>query len=66
MLISNDSVRLTHKEKINLAKLTGSDPSHIKTIKQLENFVNAHLVNYRGRTAEEQLLRRMLESFLTK
>ena len=66
MLISDNSVRLTPKEKKNLAKLTGSDPSHIKTVKQLENFVNAHLVNYPGRSAEEQLLRRMLESFLIK
>ena len=64
MLIEGTHIRLTQREKRQLSGLTGSSPAHIRTLHQLELFVNAHLVNFPGRSAEEKLLRRMLESFL--
>lgn len=59
-----DHIRLTRREIKQLTALTGSDPSNLRTRTQLINFVQAHLVNYPGRTPEEKLLRVMLESFL--
>lgn len=64
MLMNGEHIRLTSAEQKRLAGLAGSDPSHIKTRRQLELFVQAHLKNYPGRNAEEILLRRLLESFL--
>jgi len=64
MLIEGTHIRLTQREKRQLSGLTGSSPAHIRTPHQLELFVNAHLVNFPGRSAEEKLLRSMLESFL--
>lgn len=61
----DDPVRLTRREIKQLAGLTGSDPKHIRTRSQLDNFVRTHLVNYPGRSSEEKLLRRMLESFVS-
>ena len=64
MLVDGDRIRLSARERKQLAGLTGSDPSYIRTRAQLASFVRAHLVSYPGRSAEELLLRRMLESFL--
>lgn len=64
MLIHNNQLRLSSKEKKQLTGLTGSDPSFIKSKSQLNQFVQSHLVNYPGRNAEELLLRKMLEGFL--
>lgn len=64
MIVSADQVRLSAEERRQLAGLSGSDPSRIRTRRQLELFVRAHLVNYPGRTPEERLLRKLLESFL--
>ncbi len=64
MLISNNSLRLTPSEHHQLKSLTGSDTSRITTTIKLKNFVAAHLVNFPGRSSEERLLRKMLESFL--
>ena len=64
MFTHNNQLRLTPKEQKQLSGLTGSDPSNIKSKSQLNKFVQAHLVNFPGRSAEELLLRKMLESFL--
>lgn len=66
MLITQNQVRLTEKEHHQLKSLTGSDTAKIKTSTQLENFDNAHLVNFPGRSSEERLLRQMLQSFLPR
>lgn len=63
--IVSDHIRLTRREVKQLTALTGSDPGNIRTRIQLINFVQAHLVNYPGRTPEEKLLRVMLESFIS-
>ena len=63
MVTEGENIRLTAREKRQLRGLAGSDPAYIKTKTQLKLFVDAHLVNYPGRTPEEKLLRRMLESF---
>lgn len=64
MLTTGDHIRLNRQEHKLLTSLAGSDSSGIKTRRQLEHFVRAHLVNYPGRSPEERLLRRLLESFL--
>lgn len=64
MLVHGDQIRLSRREAKQLAGLTGSDPRNIHTRTQLVSFVRAHLVNYPGRSPEETLLKRMLESFL--
>lgn len=66
MLVQGDQIRLSRREAKQLAGLTGSDPCNIRSRAQLVSFVQAHLVNYPGRSPEEALLRRMLESFLPK
>jgi hypothetical protein len=66
MLIANNQIRLSKKEHHQLKSLTGSNTANIKTTTHLSNFVNAHLVNFPGRTPEERLLRKMLESFLPR
>lgn len=65
MLIANDQIRLTAKERHQLCSLTGSSADNIKTTTHLKNFVEAHLVSYPGRSPEERLLRKMLQSFST-
>ena len=64
MIVHGDQVRLTPVEQYRLRGLSGSDPSGIHTRRQLESFVQAHLVHYPGRSAEERLLRLFLASFL--
>ena len=64
MFTYNNQVRLTPKEQKQLNGLTSNDSSYIKTKDQLNLFINAHLVNFPGRSAEEKLLRNMLESFI--
>jgi len=64
MFRHNNQLRLTAKEQKQLNGLTGNDSSYIKTKDQLNQFINAHLVNFPGRNAEEKLLRHMLKSFI--
>ena len=64
MFTHNNQLRLTPKEQKQLTGLTGSDSSYIKTKAQLNQFIQAHLVNFPGRSAEERLLKKMLESFI--
>ena len=64
MITSGEQVRLTKKEHQQLKGLTSTSSQHIKNRTQLENYVQAHLINYPGRNSEERLLRAMLESFL--
>ncbi len=64
MLIAGESVRLTENERSFLTALSSSDPSHIKTKRQLKLFVQAHLTLYSGPSPEERLLRGLLSTFL--
>ena len=64
MIVHGDQVRLTPVEQYRLRGLSGSDPSGIRTRRQLDLFVRAHLVNYSGRSPEERLLRSLLASFI--
>lgn len=63
MIKLQSKIRLTPKEIKQLSGITGSNASYIKNTIQLNNYIDAHLVNYPGRTAEERLLKSMLESF---
>ena len=64
MMISGEQVRLSLDEKRQLRTMTGSDPSYIKSREQLTRFVEAHLADYSGGTAEEKVLRHLLEGFI--
>ncbi len=64
MLIAGDSVRLTENERGFLTALSRSDPSYIKTTRQLKLFVQAHLTLYPGPSPEERMLRGLLSEFL--
>jgi hypothetical protein len=64
MLAFNNNIRLTPSESELLARLSRSDPSHIRTRKQLSDFVKAHLTLYSGISPEERMLRALLEKFL--
>ena len=64
MIISGEQVRLSQDEKRQLRIMTGSDPAHIKSREQLTRFVQAHLPDYSGETAEEKVLRHLLEGFI--
>jgi hypothetical protein len=64
MLVCGSRLRLTEAEHRLLSGLAGSDSRFITSTRQLELFVLAHRTNYPGRSPEEILLRRMLESFL--
>lgn len=64
MLVSVNNIRLTPVESELLARLSRSDPSHIKTRKQLSDFVTAHLTLYSDVSPEERMFRALLEKFL--
>jgi len=64
MLVADDQVRLTDIEKNQLAFITGSDASHIKTVDELEQFVNQHGYSERLRGPGACLAKRLLFSFL--
>lgn len=64
MLISGNNIRLTKKESELLESLSRSSPAHIRTMKQLADFVNAHVVLYPGASPEEKMLRKLLTDFL--
>lgn len=64
MLKSENQIRLTSKEINLLTSLSGSDASNIKTVKHLHDFINAHLTKYSKLSAEERLLRKLMEKFL--
>lgn len=66
MIVSGDQVRLTAKERRDLAKLTRADPSHIRTRDDLERFIHAQLEIYGGDTPEEKLLRALIEHYLPR
>lgn len=66
MLKSGDNLRLTRKESDFLARLSGADPGHIKTLRQLVNFVEVHMTLYTGSSPEERMMRSLLEDFLVK
>jgi hypothetical protein len=64
MLAYNDRVRLTAEERRILTVLTGdAPPDRWLSVQGLNGWIDLHLGLYPGRTAEELLLRRMLESF---
>lgn len=62
MLRAGRSIRLTEKEIEGLMTLTGARP-RVKTIDDLNRFIDVHLRQYPGRFPEELLLRRLLESY---
>lgn len=63
MEIHGDQVWLTAADRHQLETLTKSSTRHIRNRKQLTDFVEAHLVSFPGRSAEEKLLRGLLERF---
>lgn len=66
MLILGETIRLTRKESDLLMMLSGADPSRIRTLGQLVNFVEGRLMLYNGSSPEERMLRRLLADFLQK
>jgi hypothetical protein len=64
MLQDDDRVRLTAEERRVLIVLTGdAPPDRWLSVHSLNGWIDLHLGLYPGRTAEELLLRQMLESF---
>lgn len=64
MISCGNKIRLTTEERKQLAGLTGVDPGYLRNRYQLERFIERHTASYPGRTAEERLMRALLESFL--
>lgn len=64
MLRLENRVRLTADERRVLLTLTGdAPPDQWLSMDALNGWIDLHAGLYPGRTPEEQLLRRMLESF---
>ena len=60
--INGDSIRLSDDTQRHLLSLTGAASDHIKTRKQLSDFVNFHIGKYPAITPESRLLRGLLEN----
>ena len=64
MIVCEDQIRLTRKEREHLAGLTGADPVHIKSMTQLESFIRLHAARLSNRGPGACLAKRLLLSFI--
>jgi hypothetical protein len=60
MIRCGNQIRLHREDGDWLYKLTGTDPSGIHSVDDLNKFVDQHLPIYDGMTPESQLLRMLL------
>lgn len=65
MLRCGDEIRLTQQEQRRLYRLTRTDPAHIRSATALNRLIGFHVWRYPGDSAEEKLLRAMLNQFKT-
>lgn len=64
MIVCDGQVRLTGKEREQLAYLTGSDPGELKSLQELEAFITRHALRQDCRGPGACLARRLLLSYL--
>ncbi len=64
MLLHEQQVRLTERERAILYRLTGSDPCHITTRQQLKEWADCYLQAYPDEGVEIQLIKRVLRLHL--
>ena len=64
--INGDSIRLSDETQTHLLRLTGETSDHIKTRKQLSDFVTFHAAKYPETTPETRLLRGLLENVVSE
>lgn len=64
--INGDSIRLSEDTQKHLLRLTGETSNHIKTRKQLSDFVTFHAAKYPVTTPETKLLRSLLERVINE
>lgn len=64
MLVSEGQVRLTPRERRQLAGITGIDPVHIKSVDQLNGFIHTQIDRLQCRGPAGCLAKRLLMSYL--
>jgi hypothetical protein len=64
MLQSSNQIRLTPGERRTLEILTDIDPIAVRTLADLERFVDAQKALVPGRSAEGRILRSILDSMV--
>lgn len=64
MLLHEQQVRLTERERSILYRLTGSDPCHVTTRQQLKEWADNYLQAYPDDAMEIQLIKRVLRLHL--
>lgn len=61
MIRCENQIRLTEEEKDFLFKLTGTLPKNIRTVNELNYFVDRHIPYFEDSTSESKLLKLLLE-----
>lgn len=64
MLLHNNQVRLTSRERDILLRLTGSDPHYVTTRAQLKEWAALHLQALPGDAREIQEIKAVLQRYL--
>lgn len=64
MLLHDQQVRLTERERDILFRLTGSDPCHVTTRRQLREWADRYLQVLPDEAMEIQLIKRVLRLHL--
>lgn len=64
MIRSGEQIRLTPRERRVIRRLTGVDPSFIKTRTALENFLKHYMRSYASDAPEIRLIKALLREYL--
>ncbi len=64
MIVHDDQIRLTPKERRVLRRITGIDPHFIKNRATLARFTEQHLKSYRTDTPEIRLVKVLLRKYM--
>lgn len=64
MIVHDDQIRLTPRERRVLRRITGIDPHFIKNRETLNRFTDQHLKTYRTDTPELRLVKVLLRKYM--
>lgn len=66
MIRLNNAIRLTQQDKRRISGLTGTTPNHVRTVAELNSFIESHLPMMGGLTPEEKLITLLLKDEIIK
>ena len=56
-----DQIRLNTKDRRRLAQITGALPGNLRTVAEINRYIDAHLAQYNDESPESRLLRLLLQ-----